>query len=255
MKLWRSFRSEWAKALSTSMWWVFALLLFAFVAVNAAVRTNALGPQTLPPGVGASLLALPADSGYVFAVIFGSLLVTAEFRHRTLATTFLATPRRWIPLTAKAAVAVLFGTFYGIVASAASLLISGAILVSNGSSPDLQYLSTWTSLAKVLLVYALWALIGLGLGALVRSQSVAIAIALVFVPLLEPLLQLSATYLPWVPAVEPYLPSAASVAILSVNGSAQNLLTPWWMGAVVLFGYQFVLLVLARVTSWRRDAS
>ena len=105
MSLTAATRAETTKLFSTSIWWILALVLFAYVAFTAAVlgfifaaaATGALpgnAPALPEDGLAAVLYSTGTSVAYVFPLLVGTLMVTAEFRHKTLTPTFLATPRR-----------------------------------------------------------------------------------------------------------------------------------------------------------------
>jgi ABC-type transport system involved in multi-copper enzyme maturation permease subunit len=130
-------------------------------------------------------LALPKDSttygdqlhvlswgglGVIFAALLGAVSITGELRNGTIRPTFLATPRRSRVLIAKLVVGTTAGALCGALATATTLVLGTAILAARGMPISLdagdyaQLLAGWT------LAAALWAPVGLGLGAMVRSQ-------------------------------------------------------------------------------------
>ncbi len=108
-------RSEMTKQFTTAMWWILAAVLLAYVGVTAgglaatfgalatgALDTSATNTPALPADVVPPLVySLATSVGYVFPLLIGTLLVTNEFRHKTLTPTFLATPRRGVALGGK----------------------------------------------------------------------------------------------------------------------------------------------------------
>lgn len=273
MSLTAASRSEYTKQFSTAMWWILAIVLVVYVGLTAtglafvasASATGALttnnGAQFPTDHLASLLYSLPASVGYVFPLLIGTLMVTAEFRHQTLTPTFLATPRRGLVLWAKIAVGILLGVVYavlGIISAVgpAALFLSGYGLDTEFTSSD-----TWALLGRIVLSFVLWVLIGIGVGALVRNQVAAIVIVLAFTQFIEPLGRLAAAFVNNLDKVTQFLPGAASDAlvgssIFSVAGqSASAAHLEWWAGGLVLLGYAVVFVVLGHVTSWRRDVS
>ena len=134
MSLTNTTRSETTKQFTTSMWWILAIVLVAYVAFTAAVlgfvfsasATGSLpgddGPQLPAEGLPAMLYSTATAIGYVFPLLIGTLMVTTEFRHKTLTPTFLATPRRGVVLWAKIVVGILLGALYGVVGVVAAVV-------------------------------------------------------------------------------------------------------------------------------------
>lgn len=124
----------------------------------------------------------------VFALILGVLAVTTEFRHGTITPTLLVTADRRRVIGAKLIAHVLAGLGLGLI----SFGIGSAIALSALSLRDVP--SELTS-GDVLGIVAggttgtaLFAAVGVGLGALLRNQVGAIIAALAWVYALEPLL-------------------------------------------------------------------
>jgi hypothetical protein len=188
-------------------------------------------------------------------------MVTAEFRHKTLTPTFLATPRRGRVLVAKLAVGVLIGVMLGVIGIVAAVGTSAAFLAGFGLETEITSPDTWAMLGRMLLAYVLWTLIGVGVGALVRNQVGAIVGVLVFTQFIEPIGRTAAAFVDGLSDVTRFLPGAASDALVGASvyaatipqGSADPL--EWWVGGLVLLGYAVVFVVLGHLVSWRRDVS
>ncbi len=98
-------RSELAKQFSVSVWWILLIVLVLYVGGTAGSLAAAFGASdsglagaaSLPGGLGDRLPVIVYGTataiGYVFPLIVGTLMVTGEYRHKTLTPTFLATPR------------------------------------------------------------------------------------------------------------------------------------------------------------------
>jgi ABC-2 type transport system permease protein len=274
MSLASATRSETTKQLTTSGWWVLALILFVYVAFTAAVLgfifsasasgalpgTNGQMPED---GLTAVLYSTATAIGYVFPVLVGTLMVTGEFRHKTLTPTFLATPARGMVLWAKVAVGAVMGVFLGVVGVIASVAPSAGFLAANGLATDLTTADTWAMFGRMILAFVLWVFIGLGIGALVRNQVGAIVGVLVFTQFIEPIARTAGAFVDGLTEVTRYLPGAASDALVGASlftgatppGMTAETPFEWWVGALLLLGYAVVLLVLGYLTTWRRDVS
>ncbi|HYJ50714.1 MAG TPA: ABC transporter permease [Microbacterium sp.] len=266
-------RSEATKQLTTSMWWILAVVLFAYVGFTAAVlgfvftgaATGSL-PGDAPPvpieGLSAVLYSAATAIGYVFPLLIGTLMVTAEFRHKTLTPTFLATPKRGLVLWAKILVGIALGVLFGVVGVLSSVIPSAGFLAANGLETDFTSSDTWALFGRMILAFVLWVLVGIGVGALVRNQVGAIVGVLVFTQFLEPVGRTAAGFVEGLTGVTRFLPGAASDAL--VGASLFSTAAPglpaedplqWWVGGLVLLGYAIVLVLLGHLISWRRDVT
>jgi hypothetical protein len=271
MSLVHATRSEATKQFSTSIWWILAIVLVAYVGFTAAVlgfvfAASASGslpggaPQIPEEGLAATLYSTATAVGYVFPLLIGTLMVTTEFRHKTLTPTFLATPRRDVVLWAKLAVGILLGVLFGVIGVISSVAPAAGFLVGYGVDTELSSSDTWTLFGRMIIAFVLWVLIGVGVGALVRNQVGAIVGVLVFTQFLEPVGRAAASFVEGLSEVTRFLPGAASDAL--VGASVFNTATPstgdqleWWVGGLVLLGYAVVLVAVGHLTSWRRDVT
>lgn len=272
-RLLRSLSSEYRKVTATKMWWILALVLAAYSALMAAVfawifgiaMEEVTGGSPVDPAHAAAMVyATPATFGYVIPLLLGTILATGELRHRTLGLAFIAEPKRGIVLTAKTLVLLLFGAIVALLGTAAALA-AGAALLSQGGGPGLDDTSVWAVIARVIVALAVWAVIGFGLGLLVRNQAISIVIALVFTQFLEPMLRTAAMF--WEPgaSIGRFLPGAATDAFVGASvmsdmasldasvPSGQVEPLGIWGGLAVLVAYAVVAVVLGWVLRWRRD--
>jgi hypothetical protein len=96
--------------------------------------------------------------------------MTTEFRHGTIRPTFLVTPRRERVVTAKIATCMLIGSGFGFSACAASAAAATIALRARGIDVRLDGGDYALLLVGGAAAAALWAAIGVGLGAIVRNQ-------------------------------------------------------------------------------------
>ena len=272
----RSVAAETVKVLSTKGWWLLGLILVAYVGITAAglafflsdlgAELGGAGATGLDDVVSANLVYSSVTAvGLVIPLLFGALLATSEYRHQTLPPTVLAQPRRGIVLAAKAVVAVIFGAFYGVVGLVGSVGLGAPVRLALGESAALDEPEVLGVLLRTIVAMALWAVLGLGLGALLTSQIAAIVIVLAFTQFVEPILRLVASVWEWSASIGRFLPGAATDAlvgagILSTLGaldpsvpSAEVDALLWWQGGLVLAALAVVLLAAASLTTMRRD--
>jgi ABC-2 type transport system permease protein len=271
-------RAEFVKLLTTKMWWILVIVLFAYVGFTSAILAAAFSTGLtadsggMPPGQGAP--QIPADAlppiiysiahsiGYVFPLLLGTLAVTGEFRHQTLTPTFLATPKRGTVLAAKLVVMAIFGALYGVVAVIAAVGPGAAILSIDDGVTGLDDRDHWLMFARIVLAMALWAIIGVGVGTLIPNQVAAIVVVLAFTQFIEPILRTVAAFVEWAADVGNYLPGAAGDTLAGASiftalgmaaGDADAL--EWWHGGLLLLAYALVATVVGYLVSWRRDVT
>lgn len=272
----RSVAAETVKVLSTKGWWLLGLILVAYVGITAAglafflsdlgAELGGAGATGLDDVVSANLVYSSVTAvGLVIPLLFGALLATSEYRHQTLTPTVLAQPRRGIVLAAKAVVAVLFGAFYGVVGLVGSVGLGAPVRLALGEPTALDEPDVLGVLLRTIVAMALWAVLGLGLGALLTSQIAAIVIVLAFTQFVEPILRLVASVWEWSASIGRFLPGAATDAlvgagILSTLGALDPSVPTaevdallWWQGGLVLAALAAVLLAAASLTTMRRD--
>jgi hypothetical protein len=250
-------KSEWRKVLSTKLLWILLASSIALNALTVAIYTL-VAPETTPELSGLDPLM---DTGYmttilaaaggasVFVLIIGIIGMTGEYRHMTITSTFLATPRRGRVLVGKGATFAVIGAAFAVVNVLAVLVLTMLALIGKEHAPITAGMAG-TVLLGVTLGLALYAVVGVSVGALLKNQVAAIVIAIVWVLLVEPLLVLL------VSGVGKWLPGGALNAAMNVSIDADLTsadVLPVWGGAAMLVAYAAVFATLASVTTIRRD--
>lgn len=275
MNLIAAVRAEIAKVLTTKIWWILLVVLFTYVAFLAALLGFAFtvelpapsGPSSAPPVLPADAVApvvygIAHSIGYVFPLMLGTLSVTGEFRHQTLTPTFLATPKRSLVLIAKLIVMALFGVLYGVVALLASVVPGASLISLSDGITGLGDSETWLLFARVVLAMTLWALIGVGVGALIPNQVAAIVVVLAFTQFVEPVLRTVASFVDWAADIGRYLPGAAGDALVGSSifntmgmSGAEAVVLDWWQGGLLLVAYAIVATIVGYLVAWRSDVT
>ena len=162
--------------------------VFVAEALAATLLVVGLNAASQKPGHGHDLRNLfAADAAGWFALLLGAVVTTGEWRHRTIAGTFLAAPDRARVLAAKVAVSAAAGIALSFVGTVGSTALGAAILSHRGlHTPDVGMLAD--ILWRNLVIAGLYGAIGVAVGALVRSQPATIAGLLIAALMLEPAL-------------------------------------------------------------------
>jgi ABC-2 type transport system permease protein len=108
--------------------------------------------------------------GALFAALLGAMSITSEIRHGTIRPTLVVTPRRGRVVAAKLEVSVLLGACFGLAASAVAAAVGAAALRARGVDVQLDGGDYALLVAGGTAAPALWAAIGVGIGAIVRDQ-------------------------------------------------------------------------------------
>ena len=270
----RSLSSEFRKVRSTKLWWILAIVLAAYSAFMGALFAFMFG--ALGDALDGSGVALPAQEsanmvyssvstfGYVIPLLFGALMATGEIRHHTLGLAFTLEPKRGVVLASKAIVLLGVGLVIGLAGLIGAVGAGAPVLAATGGDPMLGSVESWMLMLRVLAAIALWAIIGFGIGVLVRNQAFAIVLALVFTQFLEPVLRTGAQFWEWSAQVAKFLPGAATDAFVGASVmSSMSALDPSapetsaglgiWAGLLVLLAYAVVSLLAGWLLRWRRD--
>lgn len=187
--------------------------------------------------------------GSMFAGLVGALSVTTEIRYRTIRTTFLVNPVRGQVVAAKAWVSMLIGLAFGLISGASASAVGAAALVSRGIDVQLGL----GDYARVVLgsaaAAALWGAIGVGVGAVVRSQVPALVGIVVWLLFIE---NVFVGDVAGVGTIGRLLPGAAGRAI---SGQDPTILLSPRVGLVVLTLYAAVATVCGSIVTDRRDVA
>lgn len=257
-------RAELRKVLSTRLWWGLLIGALAFSALQSGVTSGFSGVEAGPgqpalPGLETaeavrSVYPLSMVTGtYMFALVLGITGMTGEYRYQTITSTFLVSPRRARVVVAKILAHALVGAAFAVAGLLAVLVVGGTVMSLRGYDLGLDAERLWPTMGLAVLAIAIWTVVGIGVGTLIRSQVVAIVLALLFTFLIEPLVSLAAAAA-GLDEVARWLPGNASSALMAPGDTMLDYLD-WWAGGLVLLGYGLVLAGLGVLLSVRRDVS
>jgi ABC-2 type transport system permease protein len=252
----RLVRAELKKLTTTRFVWWMLLGSLALIAVNIGALVllagrEVGGQQAMPPLTDPTTLHqvfAQATGVVVFPLVVGVMLLTTEYRNHTMATTFLVTPRRGRVVTAKVVVAAFVGLLYGLVGAALIVAMTSALLPLKQVSID------WGGdpgriVAGGIVVTALYCVLGVGLGSLIRSQVAAVLVAVIGALLID------AALAQLLPEIGRFTPAGAAAALtLGEPSRGVDYLTPW-LGGLVLAGYALLAALIGTWTTVRRDLS
>jgi ABC-type transport system involved in multi-copper enzyme maturation permease subunit len=192
-------------------------------------------------------LVSSAVAASLISLLVGITSVTAEWRHGTITRTFLVMPRRARVLLAKHVAAFLIGSALGLIGVVVVLAVAIPVLSGEGAGFELDG-PLAARIGRVVLAAALWGALGVGVGALLKSQTFAMVGAIVWVLLVEALIR-ALLGLADLESVADFLPGNALGAL---DGSDEDVLHPA-LGGLLGLGYAAVLGVLGYVRVQRSD--
>lgn len=247
--------AEFRKLLTTRLWLWLLLASAALTALFASLAIayddasdNATPPLWTPEGQH-TLFSLGAGTKPLIAVL-AAIALTGEFRHRTASATFLATPQRGRVVIAKLVTFATVGVAYALVCIAVTIAIAVPWLSAKGIDVTLTGDGVPGTFAGVVAVLAVFGLIGVGLGALVRDQVATVVGLLIYLFVVEPVL----TNIPALGSWTMYLPGAAANGLTQVAQSGLEFLDPW-KGGIVLAAYGGGFAAVGTWLSMRRDVT
>ncbi|MDT4986044.1 MAG: type transport system permease protein [Micromonosporaceae bacterium] len=246
----RLIRAEFVKLRTTQVW--FWLLLSA-VAVTTLLLVAQLAPHDGVNNENDVYNVFTASgTAYVVVFVLGVLGITTEYRYQTITPTVLTTPSRWALVTAKMIAYALLGAIYALICVIVQLAVALPWLSSKHISVSLTENHIPAALLGVFLVVALFGIVGLGIGALLRNQIVAVSVGVIFLLVIQNVI----VAIPGVKYAFPYLPGGAVASIFTVVGSRDvngaTLLSPAG-GVVVLLVWAFVPAILGAMFTLNRD--
>jgi len=241
-------QSELLKIRTTRAWWAYLLFVVILPAVSTA---GAIGHESAAGRDAADWQAGLVDNAeivLIVGVLLGLTALTVEFRHGTITSTFLATPKREAVLASKAAAVTLLALLFSFLALAAVAAVAlvwlslDGVGIHAGSEP-------LGRAAQALLVTVLGALLGLAIGAVVHGQIAAIVGTLVWLLLGETLAAALLTVV-GLEGVTSYLPFRA---LNAASGSTGENLLRYWAGVTVTVAYIVGIGALGVARTLRQD--
>lgn len=222
----RLLRAELRKLTSTKMPWAFLIVLVVIAAINATAvvfGTDMDGSKTFISTADdqRSLIAFAANA-MMGATLFGAIAVAREYAYGTVVPTFLASPRRPRAVLAQLSAVAVVGAILGLIGAALTI---GAVAMS---LPTTEYGFLVSAgvvtrlLAAAAYCAAAGAVLGAGIGSVVRNTGGAVTGA-VFVLIIAPplVVQLASGTGSWMPSTLANVLSGVTseVSVLAAMGA------------------------------------
>jgi ABC-2 type transport system permease protein len=255
--------AEWIKLWSLrSTSWVFALSALAIIALNA---NAAIADYANWPGYSARTRALFEPGGamqdaftrnaclvlMLAAASIGAIMIVSEYSTGLIRTTFAAVPARRSVVAAKMAIATGVFLVFGAIVSVISFGVTQAILSGRHIGLSIGDPGVLRVLAASALFAPVCALIGIGIGALIRHTAttmVAITVVLLLVPFFV------SDHRRWTADIDHAMPYSAWQRLVELHAFG-----PAWHGATITGSWTvfavwpLVAAIIAMAVVQRRD--
>jgi len=258
----RAIRAEWTKLRTLpSTEWLLLLAIAGTVGLGFAITGSLQYTHCgTPCALDTTKLSLAGVRlGQVGILVLAILTVTAEYSTRTIQPTLMAVPRRMLVVLGKIAVLAVLGVATGVLAVAGSLAASRVILPHNGFTPAHGFptLSLADDLTRraafgTVLYIGLIAVLGAGLGLLLRDTAGALTAALALL-YGTPVVAMFVGDPAWQHRIRRYSPMDAGLVIQATRDLAAEHIGPW-AGLGVLSLYAGVAVLAGLVAFVIRDA-
>lgn len=271
----RLVNAELFKLRTTAIWWIMSIILVplyaASVLINWAgfaatqpdpsdtdVRAQQARAALEPINVATSMYTSGQYFGILIVLLLSAIIVTSEFFHLTATSTFLVTPRREAVILAKFGAATLVGLLIWLATTVINLIVVPPIMSNLGFGSLLGEAAVWRAIGLNLLAFLLWAVLGVGLGVLIRSQIAATLVLSILYTvgstaagvIFYLLGRFVADFFNKLQVLDPTTASQLMISGTDLPGSP-----PRWVGAIVLIGYAVLAGVVGTLITKRRDIS
>jgi ABC-2 type transport system permease protein len=204
MTWFRLVRAELRKLTTTRLLWGFLAVLALIAALNASLiifATDADGTKGFIATAEDQRTLLAFGYNALFGTaLFGAIAAAREYAHNTIVPTMLVAPRRHVAMLAQFAAVLLAGGLLGL-AGGTLVMVAGAFSMPFADSSLLLSVGTVVQLlAASAFAGAAGAVLGSGLGALVRNPGGAVTAVVLVVFIGPPLVvQMTTAAASWVP--------------------------------------------------------
>ncbi|MEO7122697.1 MAG: ABC transporter permease subunit [Lacisediminihabitans sp.] len=265
-------RSEWIKlrTLRSTMWCyaVIIVLMIGFgVLLAVAMPAGGIGVQSnsatadQQQATWLQVTTLGIGFGELVAAVLGALVITGEYGTGMIRSTLTAVPKRTPALIAKALVFGVTTFIVSLIALVATALSTAPLMPGKAIHPNFGDADFWLALVGGAGYLALIGILGLAIGAIIRSSAGGISAALGLILVVPVLAQIVAgvTRATWAGNLGSFLPSSAGGRMYAYGPTA---LTPpkgvvsldAGQGLLVLALWCVVIFVIGAVLLKRRDA-
>lgn len=226
--------AEWTKLRTLpGTYWLLAGIVVLTMGVGAAAASAVTCANAACGQDPAKVSLTGVYLGQAVVAVLGVLVIGGEYDTGMIRVTFAAAPRRMSVLAAKAILVSGLTAIAGAVAVLGSVVVGWIIMPGHGFTAAHGYPTLSPadgSMARAafgsVLYLVLIALLGLGIGALVRDSAVAIGTVLALL-YLSPIIAMVVSDPHWHNRIERYTPMTAGMAIQATRNLASMPIGPW----------------------------
>jgi hypothetical protein len=188
-------------------------------------------------------------TGYLFALLLGVLIVTTEFRHKTVTTSLLVSPRRSTFVVAKLVLAAIVSAVLGVLVLVVTVVGGGVTVAVKGGTFSSVLHQVPAVAPGVILVFVLMGILGVGVGSLLTNQVAALVVCLGWFLIVQTIISgIWSGTIRWLPS------GAASAAASVTRGRGSDVaLFAWWQGTLLILAYGLVFALVGSAVLTRRD--
>jgi ABC-2 type transport system permease protein len=254
----RVLRSEWTKLWSLRSTWITLGLglvsLVAFGLISAAryqssVGSGQPGREDFANATALSLSLFGTNFAQLALGVLGVLVTAGEYSTGMIRSTLTGVPRRLPVLWCKSAVYGAVALLVGVTGVFAAFIIGSGIVAATPAAMTLSHAGVVRSLLGAGLYLGVIGVIGVALGALLRSVAGGISVLVAALMLIPGLISLLPTS--WQDNINPYLPSNAGQSMFALTHDATSL-SPT-SGLLVFLGWTVLALAGAAYRLARSD--
>ncbi|MEU0156600.1 ABC transporter permease [Micromonospora fulviviridis] len=252
----RVLRSEWTKLWSLRSTWITLglglVFLVAFGLISAARYQSSVGsgqPLDEDFATALSLSLFGTNFAQLALGVLGVLVTAGEYSTGMIRSTLTGVPRRLPVLWSKSAVYGVVALLVGVAGVFAAFVIGSGIVSATPAAMTLSHAGVVRSLLGAGLYLNLIGVLGVALGALLRSVAGGISVLVAALMLIPGLISLLPTS--WQDDISPYLPSNAGQSMFALTHATS--LSPT-AGLLVFLGWTVLLLGGAAYRLARSDA-
>lgn len=259
---------EWVRLRTVRLpWYLGAIAVLgtalAAWAYSAITRNVLLGGDQVDPLEALQFVVSKPSFAPVAAGILGAVAVGGDYRHGTIRTTLLVTPRRGRVLVSRALVTAALGAGLAAVGAVVAWGV-GTLALRNTLSLSVAPGPAALLVVAEMALAAGWAVFGVAVALLVRSQIVALVVLLAVPYAVESVVRSVALTSGnhWLATVSGYLPFAAGSAMTHVSPATGRVLLDAATadlgpaaGALIFFGSVGILAVSAALRFTRQDVA
>jgi ABC-2 type transport system permease protein len=242
----RLVRAELLKLMTTRLLLWLGLLIVGLEVLVISLEVSQDSLESLAePRRQREVVSIAAVSALI-SLILGIVSSAGEYAHGTISHTFLVSPVRERVVAAKLVAAGLAGAALALFSAAFAWLLAALLLSARSVTLHLGSGGVVRVLLGTIAAAAITGALGVGFGALVRRQTAAVVVALVWLLVGEPLLSIA--------GIQSYAPGHAVASVVEAGEGGSELLG-FGAGLAVALAYAASLAVLGTLAVRRTDVS